>query len=144
IVNAFREKINGKTFVITGTSVNSLGAATAITLAAANPKHILLLGRSESKIKPVIEEMNAINPAIDARFYHVDLSDQDSVRHAADNISATIDKIDVLINYGAVMAMKDFETSKNGIEIQFATNHVGHFLLTNLLMPKLEAASPGA
>ncbi|KAK9233847.1 hypothetical protein V1525DRAFT_115672 [Lipomyces kononenkoae] len=42
------------------------------------------------------------------------------------------------------MAVKDFETSKEGIEIQFATNHIGHFLLTNLLMPKLEAASPGA
>ncbi|KAK9321827.1 hypothetical protein V1517DRAFT_159247 [Lipomyces orientalis] len=144
VVNAFREQINGKTFVITGPSAKSLGAETAIMLAAANPKHILLLGRSESKIKPVIEQINAINPAVDARFYHLDLSSLDSVRSSAQNINASIDKVDVLINYAGVMAVKEFETSKDGIEIQFAANHIGHFLLTNLLMPKLEAASPGA
>ncbi|KAK9365629.1 short-chain dehydrogenase [Lipomyces kononenkoae] len=144
VVNAFREQIYGKTFAVTGPSAKSLGARTAVMLAAANPKQILLLGRSEAKIKPVIEEINAINSAVDARFCYLDLSDLDSVRSAAENINASIDKIDVLINYAGIMAVKEFETSKEGIEIQFAANHIGHFLLTNLLMPKLVAAGPGA
>ncbi|KAK9351713.1 hypothetical protein V1523DRAFT_296414 [Lipomyces doorenjongii] len=144
VVNAFREQVNGKTFAITGPSAKSLGAETAIALAAANPKQIILLGRSESKIKPVMEQINGINPTVDVRFYQLDLADLDSVRSAAEKINAGIDKIDVLINYAGIMAVKDFETSKEGIEIHLAANHIGHFLLTNLLMPKLEAASPGA
>ncbi|KAK9490608.1 hypothetical protein V1508DRAFT_434709 [Lipomyces doorenjongii] len=97
----------------------------------------------EKRIRSVIEQINGVNPTVDVRFYQLDLADLDSVRSAAEKINASIDKIDVLINYAAIMAVKDFETSKEAIEIQFATTHIG-FLLTNLLMPKLEAASPGA
>ena len=43
-----------------------------------------------------------------------------------------------------VMAVKEYKKSKDGIEMQFAANHIGHFLLTNLLMPKILAAGKGA
>ena len=66
----------------------------------------------------------------------LDLASQASVRAAAATINSLVTKIDILINNGAIMACP-YAKSIDGIEMQFATNHVGHFLLTNLLIGKL-------
>ena len=84
-----------------------------------------------------------LNPSVKVTFVPVSLDDFDSVRAAASTIDASISKLDILINNAGIMAIKDFTTNKNGIEIQFATNHLGHFLFTKLLMPKILAAGPG-
>ena len=55
-----------------------------------------------------------------------------------------MEKIDVLVNCAGVMAVKDFQTTVQGIESQFGLNHVGPFLLTNLLLPKVVKAGKGA
>ncbi|KAH9204291.1 hypothetical protein DL95DRAFT_529323 [Leptodontidium sp. 2 PMI_412] len=125
-------------------SVKSIGAEIAISLAHGSPSAILLLGRTESKIAPVIEQIKALNPPITVLFIHLDLADQASVRKTAEAVSAKVEKIDYLINSAGVMAIPTFETTKEGIELQFGSNHVGHFLLTNLLLPKVEAAGKGA
>lgn len=76
----------------------------------------------------------------------VDLADQSSIRAAAAKINddASIKRIDAVINCAGIMARPTFEVTKDGIEAQFGSNHVGHFLLTNLVLGKvLEAGAQG-
>jgi NAD(P)-dependent dehydrogenase (short-subunit alcohol dehydrogenase family) len=87
-----------------------------------------LAGRSESKISPVISRIPT-----PAEFIALDLADQASVHSAAAAVAARTQHIDVLINSAAVMAMPSMQTTPQGIEEQFGVNHIGHFLLTNLL-----------
>lgn len=140
VVEALKDFVDGKTFVITGASEGGYGSETAISLANANPKNIILLARTESKVIPVIEEITNRNPAISVYFVGIDFLDNGSVREAAENIRAITDKIDVLINNAGIMAVRNYGLSKDGIESQFAANYVGHFLLTNLLIKEILAA----
>ena len=94
------------------------------------------------KIQPVIDRIHAINPEVKTKFINLDLGSLASVRDAAASINNNVEKIDVLINNAAVMACP-YSKTVDGIECQFGTNHVGHFLLTNLIMPKILAAGPG-
>jgi len=144
VVATFPDKVEGKTFVITGPTAGSLGAQTALFLAAGNPSNIILLGRTASKVTPVISEIKTISPSTNARFIPLDLTRFDSIRAAAATINNTVDKIDVLINNAGIMGVSEYTLTAEGIESQFAANHIGHFLLTSLLMPKLEAAGNGA
>lgn len=114
-----------------------------MSLAHGNPTHLLLAGRSEHKVRPVLQEINKINPSIKVTFIQIDLGSQGSVRHAAVDINNAVEKIDILINNAAIMACPYVKT-EDGIESQFATNYIGHFLLTNLLMGKLQAAGGGS
>ncbi|KAJ4982530.1 short-chain dehydrogenase [Stagonosporopsis vannaccii] len=139
VVAAFPEHVAGRTFVITGASTGGLGATVALALASAGPSNILLLGRTESKIFSVIEEISTISPTTRVNFVQVDLASISSVRTAAAAVAALAPKIDVLINNAGIMGTKLARTPE-GLESQFATNHIGHFLLTNLLVPQLEKA----
>jgi NAD(P)-dependent dehydrogenase (short-subunit alcohol dehydrogenase family) len=105
---------------------------------------LILLARSQAKVDPVIAEIKEIDLNVKADFVSISLDDLDSVRAAADAINGKVSKIDILINNAGVMAIDKFTTNKAGIEMQFATNHVGHFFLTKLLWPKIEAAGPGS
>lgn len=125
--------------VITGPSEASLGAEAAVTIAAAKPKHIVLAGRTRSKVDPVIERIKAVDPSIEVSFVTLDLLDNASVRKAAADIETLLSHIDILINSAGVMARKHYETSTGGVEKQFAANHLGHFLFTNLLIDKIIA-----
>ena len=129
--------------LITGASQGGVGAETAISLAHGNPKHLILAGRSEDKSIPVIEEIQKINPQIKVEFVHIDLSSQASVRKAAADINKALEKLDILINNAAIMACP-YSKTEDGIESQFATNYLGPFLLTNLLLGKMVAAGPEA
>ena len=130
----------GVAVLITGPSPKGIGAETALSLATANPKRIILAGRSEAKIQPVVDQIKQINPNVDIMIVPLDLSDNTSVQHAAEKIKANIDRLDVLVNNAGVMAIKDYTKSVDGFEMHFASNHLGHFLLTNLLMNKIIAA----
>ena len=130
--------------VLTGPTTGSLGGQTAIFLAAGKPSQILLLGRNASKSESVIQEIQSISPSTSVQFIAIDLTRYESIRSAAAVISKTVDKIDVLINGAGVMSLKDFTLTPEDIEIQFGANHIGHFLLTNLLLPKILAAGKGA
>jgi NAD(P)-dependent dehydrogenase (short-subunit alcohol dehydrogenase family) len=144
VVKAYGSRLNDKTIVITGASDGGLGAATAVALADASPAHIILLARSTKKVTPVQEKIAAVNPSVKTSFISIELDDFDSVRKAAAEVNDLTDHIDVLLNNAGIMAVPEFTTNKDGIELQFATNHLGHFLLTALLFPKIEAAGPGA
>ncbi|KAI0452915.1 hypothetical protein F5B21DRAFT_317620 [Xylaria acuta] len=135
VVSAFADQVQNKTVLITGPSEGGIGAGIAISLAHANPFLIILAGRTEDKTKPVVQKIREINASVQLKFVQLDLSDQASVRRAAKLISATVEKIDIIINNAAIMACP-WSKTKDGIESQFATNYLGHFLLTNLLLKK--------
>ena len=140
VVDAFAEHVKGRIFLITGTSANGLGANTAVNLARKSPAQLVLVSRNRSKVDPVIEQIASIDPNIKITFISGELSDLDSVRNAAKEINDTVSHIDVIINNAGVMNVKEFKTSPQGVELTLASNHLGHFLLTNLLVPKLKAA----
>lgn len=129
--------------LITGPSQGGLGAETARSLAAASPALIILCGRSLSKIQPVISEIKSSQPAVEIKFVPLDLSSQASIRETAAAINASVEKIDIMINNAAIMH-GPFSKTVDGIESQFGTNYIGHFLLTNLIMSKILAAGEGA
>jgi len=106
---------------------------------------LILLGRDVQKIQPVTDAVGKIDSSIVTKVIEVHLDSNYSVRKAAQQVMEddSIPKVDVLINNGGIMACP-YSTTEDGIERQFATNHIGHFLLTNLLMPKLLAASPSS
>ena len=131
--------------LITGPSPGSLGAETAISLAAEAPATIILVGRSMEKCQPTIDAVKEINPSITIKFVSADLESLKSIRDAAQRIldDAEIQQIDVMINNAGVMVCP-YKKTEDGFERQFAANYVGHWVLTNRLVPKLLAAAPGA
>ncbi|KAK1755930.1 hypothetical protein QBC47DRAFT_460854 [Echria macrotheca] len=141
VVRHFSDNVAGRIFAITGTSAGGIGAETAISLAHGNPSQIILLGRNQSRIDPVIASIAAINPSVTVKFVPVDLSSLASTRAAAATIlaDASIPHIDVLINNAAVMACPLTRTT-DGFELQLAAAHIGHFLLTNLLLSKISVS----
>ncbi|KAK0722111.1 hypothetical protein B0T26DRAFT_749562 [Lasiosphaeria miniovina] len=145
LVSDFSARVDGRTFLITGPSQGGIGAETAVSLAHAKPAMLILLGRSLERIQPVIDAVRALNTSVQVKFVLVDLASLDSVREAADTIlaDASIPHIDVVINNAALMACP-FELSKDGLEMQLAAGFLGHFVLTNRLLPKILAAPPGA
>ncbi|PVH86419.1 NAD(P)-binding protein [Cadophora sp. DSE1049] len=143
VVSAFPEQVSGKSFAITGASVGGIGAHVAYCLAAAHPATIILLGRNEAKVSPVVEKIQQISPSTKVQFVKVDLASTASVRAAAAEVGKSVAKIDVLINNAGIMGPK-FSLTPDGVESQFGANHIGHFLLTNILMPQLEAADKGS
>ncbi len=130
--------------LVTGPSAGSIGAETALSLATGNPSAILLVGRSESKALPVLSKITELNPSITTKFITCDLASQASIRSAAFEINSAVTKIDYVFNTAGVMALPTFQTTKEGVELQFGSNHLGHFLLTNLIMPKILAAGNGS
>ena len=85
-----------------------------------------------------------IDPKVQTSFVKLDLADQASIREAAKEINSSVDKVDILINCAGVMAVNPYTTTADGIEMHFGSNHIGHFLLTNLIMDKIVKAGKGA
>lgn len=131
--------------MVTGASAKGLGAQTALDLAKANPAQVLLLARSASKVQPVIDEIAKTSPSTKTSFVPISLDDLDNVRTAATDVSSQLanGKIDILINNAGIMAVPYAKTTL-GLESQFATNHLGHFVLTQKLMPYISAAGKSA
>ena len=135
--------IKGKIVLTTGVTQGGLGATFVETIAQYQPRLLILAGRSQQKVSATEEKIksNSESPDVATRFLPLDLSSQASVRAAADTVLgwADVEHIDVLVSSAGIMA-GPFKTTQEGIENQFGSNHVGHFLLTNLLLPKILAA----
>jgi NAD(P)-dependent dehydrogenase (short-subunit alcohol dehydrogenase family) len=103
--------------------------------------------RSKSKTDEAIEKLRAAYPDVQYRPLKMDLSKQMSVRAAAKELNKWPENIDILFNNAGVMSLQD-HILVDGIEMHFATNHIGHFLFTNLIMDKLlqsaKTSAPGA
>ncbi|KAL8719952.1 MAG: hypothetical protein Q9181_007987 [Wetmoreana brouardii] len=136
VVKTFASEADGKVILITGASKGGLGAETALSLATANPKKIILTGRSEAKVAPVLEQIKQTDSRIETQFIALELGDQQSVRRAAAEVNASVSKIDILINNAGIMAVEKYAKTADGVESQFGSNHVGPFLFTNLVANK--------
>jgi NAD(P)-dependent dehydrogenase (short-subunit alcohol dehydrogenase family) len=97
---------------------------------------VVLLGRDDAKGRAVADDIDG-----ETRFQHVDLADLDDIRRGADELLSSIERLDVLVNNAGVMACPLARTT-DGFEMQFGTNHLGHFLLTARLFPQLMASVP--
>lgn len=150
VAAAFTASVNGRTFLITGVNKLGVGYATAVALASQSPRRLILAGRSQTKIQECIDALGNKYQDVDFRPLVLDLNSQKSVRAAASEVLSWEDTpaIDVVINNAGIMNIPTRTLSEDGIELHFATNHLGHFLFTNLIMPKIIAsaanASPGA
>lgn len=116
---------HGRRFVVTGAS-SGIGLATARALAAAGG-HVVLAVRDPAKGEAAARSMAG---TVEVR--HLDVADLASVRAFA----AGVGEVDVLVNNAGVMAVPQ-SLSADGFELQLATNHLGHFALVNLLLPRL-------
>ncbi|KAF3769909.1 NAD(P)-binding protein [Cryphonectria parasitica EP155] len=147
VAETFKDQIRGKTVLVTGPSPGSIGKATALAIAGHQPALLILAGRTPAKLDAVatscreVAANNATN--VSMKTVQVDFLSLASVRSAASEISALTDRLDVLIN-NAGISTAVLRYSREGFESQFATNHLGPFLLTKLLLPLLLRASPGA
>ncbi|PYH96847.1 short-chain dehydrogenase [Aspergillus ellipticus CBS 707.79] len=134
-----QSSIAHKTILITGVSPGGLGAEFAKVIAAYSPSLIILATRDIRKAQETETEIKRIaSPSVATRVLELDLSSQAQIRSAAKEVLAYEEHIDVLVNNAGVMA-PPFMLFDDGVESQFAINHVGHFLFTNLIMSKLVA-----
>lgn len=134
----YASQIANKTVMITGVSPASIGSNLAVDLSAASPALVILTGRSAEKLSQTSKAITDAHPGVPVRTVLVDLGSIASVRKGAEEVLSWDDvpAIDVLVNNAGIMGV-DYSLSEDGIEMQFAANHIGHFLLANLIMPKL-------
>lgn len=138
LASHYAPQIKGKIILTTGASPSGLGAGFVSTIAKAGPALLILAGRDSTKTQKTANAITADYPDVAVRVLSLDLSSLARTREAAATVNAWSDipHIDVLMNNAGIMAC-DYGTTTDGFEKQFATNHLGPFLFTNLLMPKL-------
>ncbi len=131
--------LSGKTIVITGTSTG-LGFEAARVLAGAGAE-IVMVARNAGKNAEAAARIRAGQADAKLSPVTMNLGEMASVRRAAAEILAAHPKIHALINNAGIMG-GPYVLSPDGLELHLATNHIGPFLLTNLLYPALKAAAP--
>ncbi|WP_454788310.1 SDR family NAD(P)-dependent oxidoreductase [Mycolicibacterium lutetiense] len=125
---------SGRTAIVTGANTG-LGLETAKALAAKGA-HVVLAVRNLDKGAAAAEWISRSVPKADLELQRLDLGSLASVREAADELREKHHRIDLLINNAGVMTPPK-ETTSDGFELQFGTNHLGHFALTGLLLDRL-------
>jgi NAD(P)-dependent dehydrogenase (short-subunit alcohol dehydrogenase family) len=133
-------QLDGKTVLITGAN-SGLGLESAKALASKGA-HVVLACRTLAKARAAEQSIRAVAPNAKLSPQAVDLGDLSSVRGFAREVASTFSTLDVLLNNAGVMATPYLRTA-DGFELQFGTNHLGHFALTGLLF-ELLAKTPGA
>ncbi len=128
--------LEGRHFMITGAS-SGLGEESSRALSEAGAS-VTMLARNPEKLSAAIERVQAKVPSAKLQTGFLDLADLSSIRSYADEFLASDTAIDVLINNAGIMACP-FKQTADGLEMQFGTNHIGHFLLTNLLLPAIRS-----
>ena len=126
---------SGRLAVVTGSN-SGLGMIVARELARAGAR-VVLACRNVEKGETAAEEVRDAAPDAEVRVESLDLSSLDSVREFAERFRAADEGLDLLINNAGVMAPPRKETA-DGFELQFGTNHLGHFALTGLLIGAMD------
>lgn len=121
----------GRVAIVTGAN-NGIGFETTLAMANYGFK-VIMACRSIEKAEGAKADILKKVPNADLDILQLDLSDLESVRSFAKNFRQQYDRLDVLINNAGVLIYSG-KKNKEGVELQFATNHLGHFLLANLLL----------
>ena len=121
--------------VITG-ATGGLGYETALALAGAGAD-VLLTGRNAAKGEAALARIHATYPIATIRYANLDLADLKSVAGFADQMAGEREAIDLLVNNAGVMTPPTRNETRDGFELQFGTNYLGHFALTARLLPLL-------
>jgi retinol dehydrogenase-12 len=127
-----------KTFIVTGANTG-IGKVTAHELAKLGA-HVILACRSAEKTQPVIDEIKRETGNDRVEFVQLDLGDLASVRRCADELLARKTPIHGLVNNAGLAGQRG--KTKDGFEIQFGTNHLGHYLFTRLLLDRIRESGP--
>ncbi|KAF8193939.1 NAD-P-binding protein [Mycena galopus ATCC 62051] len=139
VATAFTEQIQGKNVLITGTSINGIGFETARVIA----KHanlVIITGYNSERLNLSEEAIKEEVPEANVRQLVLDLSSLAAVRKAAEEVNAYPEPLHVLV-HNAASSGGPFKLTIDGFESQMATAHIGPFLFTKLLAPKLLAAA---
>ena len=131
---------SGRVAVITGAN-SGLGLETARVLAA-HGAAVVLAGRDQARTAAAAAGIRQQQPDALVETAELDLASLESIRKAAADLTARFPRLDLLINNAGVM-FPPHSLTKDGYELQFGTNHLGHFALTGLVLPSLLAA-PGS
>lgn len=129
--------LHGKTVIITGANTG-IGKDTARDLLRRGAR-VILACRSLERATRAAAELGPDNKG-EIVVRHLDLASLKSIRAFVDDILATESRIDILINNAGLVYTQ--AKTEDGFELQFGTNHLGHFLLTNLLLDKIKSSAP--
>lgn len=121
----------GRVAIITGAS-SGIGFETARALAGKNATVVMAV-RDKRKGERALKDILNENPNAHLEIMHLDLADLMSIKDFADNYLKKFERLDLLINNAGVM-IPPYSKTKDGFELQFGTNHLGHFALTGLLL----------
>jgi NAD(P)-dependent dehydrogenase (short-subunit alcohol dehydrogenase family) len=125
---------DGRTVVVTGTGGLGFEDATALARAGAN---VIIAGRNLRKGAEAVARIRQSVPDAHVNFMALDLASLDSIAAFGESLRGSLQRVDILINNAAVMAPPTRQVTADGFELQFGTNHLGHFALTSELLPLL-------
>jgi dehydrogenase/reductase SDR family protein 13 len=132
------DDLSGRTFLVTGAS-SGIGTETVRGLASRGAK-VFVAGRSEAKTRPVMQEISSQTGNQQLEFLPLDLGDLESVRACAQAFLDRDEPLHGLINNAGLAGQQGI--TKSGFELAFGTNHVGPFLLTDLLLDRVRQSAP--
>ncbi|KAJ7183428.1 NAD-P-binding protein [Mycena filopes] len=138
VATTFKEQIQGKNVLITGTSINGIGFEAACVLAK-YANLVIITGYNSERLKLSEEAIKKETPSANVRPLILDLTSLAAVRKAAAEVNAYTEPLHVLI-HNAASSGGAYKLTVDNLEGQMATDHIGPFLFTKLLAPKLLAA----
>ncbi|KAJ3152085.1 Uridine-cytidine kinase-like 1 [Geranomyces michiganensis] len=127
--------LSGKVAIVTGGNTG-IGYITCLHLAERNAR-VYMASRTKSRAEAAIEKIKALHPKAEVFWLDMDLMDLATVKRAAETFLQKEQRLDILVNNAGIMATP-YNLTKDGVEEQFQTNHLGHFLFTTKLLPLLK------